>query len=76
MNVSKGALSRQNPPMPRRPPPKPAPGRPRTRDEPIDSRVVVMLTASQRTGLDEIAAERNVSLGVVVREAIDAYLAK
>ncbi|MGH8903621.1 MAG: hypothetical protein ACRDYA_18605 [Egibacteraceae bacterium] len=38
-------------------------------------RMQVLLTAEQRSRLERVAASRRVSIGAVVREAIDAYTA-
>ncbi|MFC1706592.1 CopG family transcriptional regulator [Planctomycetota bacterium] len=37
-------------------------------------RTQVLLTDEQRRMLDEIATERSISMGAVVREALEAYL--
>jgi predicted transcriptional regulator len=41
----------------------------------LSERTQVLLTKEQRARLDRIAADRHMSLGAVIREAIDAYAA-
>lgn len=49
-------------------------GRPLTRSEPIDQQIAIKVTSGQRARLDALAKSRGVTLGVVVRDAIDAYV--
>lgn len=51
------------------------PGRPLTRSEPIDQQIAIKVTSGQRARLDALAASRGVTLGVVVRDAIDRHIA-
>lgn len=50
-------------------------GRPLTRSEPIDQQIAIKVTSGQRARLDALAASRGVTLGVVVRDAIDRHIA-
>lgn len=41
----------------------------------FSERTQVLLTPEQRTRVERLAAERRISVGAVIREAIDAYAA-